>query len=168
MLLPLIGTPCSLYHIGSYGPPTSSCCCCCCHDVLTLFFFFLVGKRNSSGRDGFEQEFQLLVLFDQNNIKPCSAAFTNNHLNRYVDILPYDIGRVSVPRPSRRHDYINASFVTMTVEGCPTFICAQGPMQSTRGDFWAMVIQRNIKIVVMLTNLVEGNRSLLNLIITSP
>lgn len=37
-------------------------------------------------------------------------------------------------------------------------IAAQGPLQETISDFWQMVFQRKVKVIVMLTELKEGDQ----------
>jgi protein tyrosine phosphatase len=37
------------------------------------------------------------------------------------------------------------------------FIATQGPKKETVYDFWRMVDQYNVKIIIMLTNLIENN-----------
>lgn len=37
-------------------------------------------------------------------------------------------------------------------------IATQGPLQETISDFWHMVFQRKVKVIVMLTELKEGDQ----------
>lgn len=73
----------------------------------------------------------------------------NKQLNRYTDIIPYDTGLVKL----RQDKYINASFI----EG-NKYIASQGPLDHTIGDFWQMIIDNNIEVIVMVTGFVEGGR----------
>merc|ERR1719334_507148 len=87
----------------------------------------------------------------------------NKRRNRYKDIVPFDANRVPVPpfkTPGDKEpsDYINASFVSDQVSGgARKYIAAQGPGDETTPAFWSMVWQYNVRVLVMLTNLVEGS-----------
>lgn len=78
--------------------------------------------------------------------------------NRYIDILPYDDTRVSI-NGNPESDYINASYVHI---GMPphsySFVCSQGPLPQTIEDTWLMVLEQQIRVIVMLTSLEEGGR----------
>ncbi|XP_042869783.1 receptor-type tyrosine-protein phosphatase epsilon-like [Penaeus japonicus] len=96
--------------------------------------------------------------------KSCSAAEIpmNRPKNRYKNNLPYNDTRVTLPTlPNVPHsDYINASYVN-SYQRERAFIASQGPKDfgvSTIDDFWRMIWHNNIRVVVMVTKLVEGGR----------
>uniref|UniRef100_A0A1B6CFF6 protein-tyrosine-phosphatase n=1 Tax=Clastoptera arizonana TaxID=38151 RepID=A0A1B6CFF6_9HEMI len=70
--------------------------------------------------------------------------------NRYPDILPYDSSRVELP--STKDDYINASYIKNIVPSFPDYIVTQLPLQSTYGDFWTMVLEQQVELIVCLLN----------------
>lgn len=70
--------------------------------------------------------------------------------NRFPDILPYDNSRVELP--STKDDYINASFVKGIAPQFPDFIVTQLPLHSTFGDFWSMVTEHQVELIVCLLN----------------
>lgn len=88
-----------------------------------------------------------------------STSKENVDKNRYQDILPYDSTRVKLD-DSMTGDYINASFVDMTVPSGVTnkYIATQGPLQSTCEDFWQMVWEQNCSLIIMVTPLIEAGR----------
>ncbi|KAJ1977977.1 tyrosine protein phosphatase 1 [Dimargaris xerosporica] len=52
-------------------------------------------------------------------------------------------------------DYINASWVVPPWQGGQAYIATQGPISSTIADFWWMVWQQQVAVIVMLTKTVE-------------
>uniref|UniRef100_T1HMT3 Uncharacterized protein n=1 Tax=Rhodnius prolixus TaxID=13249 RepID=T1HMT3_RHOPR len=68
--------------------------------------------------------------------------------NRFADILPYDSTRVELP--STKDDYINASFIRDLAPNCPNFIMTQAPLPSTYADFWTMVLEQHVELIVCL------------------
>ncbi|XP_072537542.1 tyrosine-protein phosphatase non-receptor type 18 [Salminus brasiliensis] len=76
--------------------------------------------------------------------------------NRYKDILPYDQTRVylSPTPPEYNSDYINASFIKGAADH-KTYIATQGPLSSTVVDFWRMIWQYNIQVIVMACKEIE-------------
>ena len=75
--------------------------------------------------------------------------------NRYRDVLPYDTKRVTLRESSNafHSDYINASFITDTHPRTPAYIATQGPLDNTVGDFWQMVWEQGIVVIINLTKL---------------
>ncbi|KFV53676.1 Receptor-type tyrosine-protein phosphatase kappa, partial [Gavia stellata] len=82
----------------------------------------------------------------------------NQSKNRYKSIIPYDHCRVVLQPSDTGNGYINASYVD-TYRSPRFFIAAQGPLPGTVLDFWQMVWQEKTSVIVMLTGLVEQNKT---------
>ncbi|XP_076997608.1 tyrosine-protein phosphatase non-receptor type 3 isoform X3 [Tamandua tetradactyla] len=107
----------------------------------------------------------VLICFEQLYRKKPGLAITfaklpqNLDKNRYKDVLPYDTTRVSL---RGNEDYINASYVNMEI---PTanlvnkYIAAQGPLPHTCAQFWQVVWDQKLSLIVMLTTLTERGRT---------
>ncbi|CAB4055634.1 unnamed protein product [Lepeophtheirus salmonis] len=64
---------------------------------------------------------------------------SNKNLNRFIDIIPFDD---------------NVAFLFSTKD----YIATQGPKRNTVIDFWNMIVEKNVCIIVCLTNVLEDNR----------
>ncbi|XP_043503458.1 tyrosine-protein phosphatase 10D-like [Polistes fuscatus] len=106
-------------------------------------------------------EFRLLQTLSVDLQMPTNTAClqANRKKNRYSDILPYDFSRVKleVIDNDPNTDYINASFIK-GYSGEDEYIACQGPKEDTTYDFWRMIDQYEINIIVMLTQLVEKDK----------
>lgn len=72
--------------------------------------------------------------------------------NRMSDVLPYDHNRIELP--TTKDDYINASSITsLSSSGnttAPSFIVTQAPLSCSLQDFWTMIWQQGVEVVVCL------------------
>ncbi|GMS89465.1 hypothetical protein PENTCL1PPCAC_11640 [Pristionchus entomophagus] len=72
--------------------------------------------------------------------------------NRYKDVACLDANRVVLR--DWKTDYIHANFVSIPSND-RKFICTQGPMDVSSGDFWHMIVQERVRSIVMLCNILE-------------
>ncbi|KAG9345078.1 hypothetical protein JZ751_009619 [Albula glossodonta] len=70
--------------------------------------------------------------------------------NRHQDIMPYDRNRVVLQ--SGKDDYINASTIEDLSPYCPRIIATQAPLTGTAADFWLMVYEQKVSLVIMLVS----------------
>ncbi|XP_010158110.1 PREDICTED: receptor-type tyrosine-protein phosphatase mu-like [Eurypyga helias] len=110
--------------------------------------------RHGAGRLREYQQLSSTLLY------PCNAGkeLCNQSKNRYKSIIPYDHCRVVLQRSDTGNSYINASYVD-SYRSPHFFIAAQGPLPETVVDFWQMVWQEKTSVIVMLTGLVEQNKT---------
>ncbi|CAL4061233.1 unnamed protein product, partial [Meganyctiphanes norvegica] len=92
---------------------------------------------------------------------PCVAADlpVNRPKNRFTNILPYDHSRFKLLSTDDEDgsDYVNANYVP-GYNSPREFIVTQGPLPSTRDDFWRMCWESNSRSIVMLTRCIEKGR----------
>jgi tyrosine-protein phosphatase non-receptor type 9 len=94
-----------------------------------------------------------------------ARSFENQIKNRYTDVLCYDHTRVILGEgdgvkmeEEDDGDYINANYVDGYKQP-RAFISAQGPLPKTFPDFWQMVWEQRVLVVVMTTKTVERHRT---------
>lgn len=78
--------------------------------------------------------------------------------DRYKTILPNPQSRVCLGRAQSQEDgdYINANYIRGYGGKDKAYIATQGPMPNTVSDFWEMVWQEEVSLIIMLTQLQEG------------
>lgn len=78
--------------------------------------------------------------------------------DRYKTILPNPQTRVCLRRADSQDEnsYINANYIKGYEGREKVFIATQGPMLNTVTDFWEMVWQEDVPVIIMITKLKEG------------
>jgi protein tyrosine phosphatase len=83
----------------------------------------------------------------------------NRKKNRYKDILPFDATRVLLSEypgvPGS--DYINANYIK-GASGSNAYIASQGPLPHTVNDFWRLVVETEVQVIVMACNETEAGK----------
>ncbi|KAJ6658385.1 hypothetical protein lerEdw1_020089 [Lerista edwardsae] len=129
-----------------------------------------------------EAEFQRLPSYKNWQSQRAGNREENKSKNRSSAVIPYDYNRVLFKHEeegSRESDhdsnessdeesdceepskYINASYISVCGYWLQNaMIATQGPLTETIGDFWNMVYQKKVKVVVMLTELKDETQEL--------
>ncbi|XP_010836421.1 PREDICTED: tyrosine-protein phosphatase non-receptor type 18, partial [Bison bison bison] len=83
----------------------------------------------------------------------------NVRKNRYKDVLPYDQTRVilSLLQEEGHGDYINGNFIRGT-DGSQAYIATQGPLPHTLLDFWRLIWEFGVKVILMACQEMENGR----------
>ncbi|XP_031791864.1 tyrosine-protein phosphatase non-receptor type 18 isoform X2 [Piliocolobus tephrosceles] len=128
---------------------------------------FLERLEARGGREG------PVLAGEFSDIQACSAAWKadgmcstkagsrpeNMRKNRYKDVLPYDQTRVilSLLQEDGHSDYINGNFIR-GVDGSLAYIATQGPLPHTLLDFWRLVWEFGVKVILMACREIENGR----------
>ncbi|XP_047474486.1 receptor-type tyrosine-protein phosphatase F-like isoform X2 [Penaeus chinensis] len=107
------------------------------------------------------------LIREYNELKSISPAKStyhaslgiNDYKNRYINILPFDDSRVILNeyRGIPGSDYVNASYIHGYSKP-KEFIASQGPKEELKEDFWRLVWEKNVHVIVMVTQCVEANK----------
>ncbi|KAK7191128.1 hypothetical protein DPSP01_008860 [Paraphaeosphaeria sporulosa] len=86
------------------------------------------------------------------------AGIEKGSKNRYNSIWPYEHSRVKLQNVSPGGcDYVNANHVQPPFSN-KRYIATQGPLPATFNDFWNVVWQQDVRVIVMLTAESEGGQ----------
>ncbi|PGH13698.1 hypothetical protein AJ80_06203 [Polytolypa hystricis UAMH7299] len=84
------------------------------------------------------------------------AGIEKGSKNRYNNIYPFDHSRVRLQQVAEDGcDYINASY-TQASRSNKRYIATQAPIPATFNDFWRVVWEQDVRVIVMLTAESEG------------
>nr|CAD7266764.1 unnamed protein product [Timema shepardi] len=133
--------------------------------ILQNFLNHIEHLETQGIEDIYEKNFQELKLLSEKlkSLKECSCSEGENEVNRkknrYKDILPFDSSRVKLSEyvgvPGS--NYINANFIR-GASGSPAYIASQGPLPHTVNDFWRMVVEWDVQVIVMACSVEEAGK----------
>ncbi|XP_025861886.1 tyrosine-protein phosphatase non-receptor type 12 isoform X5 [Vulpes vulpes] len=117
--------------------------------------------RKTGALETLERLRRLSTKYRTEKIYPTATGEKEENVkkNRYKDILPFDHSRVklTLKTPSQDSDYINANFIK-GVYGPKAYVATQGPLANTVIDFWRMIWEYNVVIIVMACREFEMGR----------
>ncbi|KAJ8311639.1 hypothetical protein KUTeg_010994 [Tegillarca granosa] len=98
----------------------------------------------------FAKEFQDLEILSPKDQCQTANLQSNRRKNRHENVLPFDRSRVKFTE--ERNNYINASYLqNFKNKSGQDFIVTQHPLTNTIEDFWTMIWEQNVSVIVMLT-----------------
>ncbi|XP_060770261.1 tyrosine-protein phosphatase non-receptor type 12-like isoform X2 [Neoarius graeffei] len=136
-------------------------------NILRKFIQGVQAMRSGEhrGEDNFSSDFmrlrRLSTKYKTEKIYPTNVGEREENVkkNRYKDILPFDHSRVKVTLKTSNQDtdYINANFIK-GVDGPEAYIATQGPLPNTVLDFWRMIWEYHVAVIVMACREFEMGR----------
>ncbi|KAK7079605.1 hypothetical protein SK128_025563, partial [Halocaridina rubra] len=119
-----------------------------------------VRHLRDKGRQGLYHDYTQIKNRPPDGTFENSRKRWNQIKNRYTDVLCFDHSRVVLtPEDDEGHtDYINANYVDGYKQK-NAFISTQGPLPGTFGDFWRMIWEQKVCVIVMTTRAVERGRT---------
>ncbi|XP_027631801.1 receptor-type tyrosine-protein phosphatase V [Tupaia chinensis] len=117
--------------------------------------------KSVHAHQAFFQEFEELKEVGKEQPRLEAEHPANTAKNRYPHVLPYDHSRVRLSQleGEPHSDYINANFIPGYTHP-QEFIATQGPLKKTLEDFWRLVWEQQVHVIVMLTVGMENGRVL--------
>lgn len=107
----------------------------------------------------FSEEYKFIKELSPSHPTTCAEEQAVRIKNRYTNILAFDRSRVKLLPLDEEEgsDYINANYIA-GFHSKREYIATQGPLVYTKDDFWRMVWEQNVSVIVMLTQCVERGR----------
>ncbi|XP_029418032.1 receptor-type tyrosine-protein phosphatase V-like [Nannospalax galili] len=117
--------------------------------------------KSAHAHQAFFQEFEELKEVGREQPRLEAEHPANITKNRYPHVLPYDHSRVRLAQlvGEPHSDYINANFIP-GYSHPQEFIATQGPLKKTLEDFWRLVWEQQVHVIIMLTMGMENGRVL--------
>jgi len=107
--------------------------------------------------DKLEKEF---ANVPENRVNILTTPKLTEAKNRYMNILPNNHSRVVLSQigNDETSSYINANWIQGFPDAIDEFIACQGPMDVTVTDFWRMLWETGVHVVVMNTGITENGK----------
>ncbi|XP_025405414.1 tyrosine-protein phosphatase non-receptor type 9 isoform X2 [Sipha flava] len=120
--------------------------------TISQFVEYVVKKK----RAGLIKEYEEIKTRSPDGTFNSARVRPNLLKNRYTDVLCYDHTRVLLSQSEKdpMSDYIHANFVDGYKQK-NAFISTQGPLPHTCADFWRMVWEQQVLVIVMTTKVFE-------------
>jgi len=125
-------------------------------DITTGHVILSYMEDHLKNEDRLNKEWEALCSYKAEDVTTKSASDPkNSSKNRYRDVLPFDHSRIKLHEISNtfHSDYINASFISDVNPRQPEYIATQAPLDNTVADFWQMVWEQGVAVIVNLTKL---------------
>uniref|UniRef100_A0A673I7U7 protein-tyrosine-phosphatase n=1 Tax=Sinocyclocheilus rhinocerous TaxID=307959 RepID=A0A673I7U7_9TELE len=128
-------------------------------------FIEALRSGEQKGEDNFSSDFmrlrRLSTKYRTEKIYPTNVGEQEENVkkNRYKDILPFDHSRVKLTLKTSNQDtdYINANFIK-GIGGPEAYIATQGPLPNTVLDFWRMIWEYKVVIVMACREFEMGRK----------
>ncbi|XP_002740569.2 tyrosine-protein phosphatase non-receptor type 9-like [Saccoglossus kowalevskii] len=119
----------------------------------------LINHLQSVKKSGIYKEYAKIRLEPPTGTFQASRLKVNAVKNRYTDVPSYDHTRVPLNfiNGDPNSDYINANYMDGYKQK-NAFIAAQGPLPKTFADYWRMIWEQTVLVIVMTTRTVERGR----------
>ncbi|CAD5234708.1 unnamed protein product [Bursaphelenchus xylophilus] len=124
------------------------------HEQQVKMLKTMVTNIMNDGITKLKEEYAALHKYKPPNVTK-EAQGVNKRLSRYKDVACWDQTRVRlIFPPDMPNDFIHANYVNHELF-VNRFICTQGPMEHTVVDFWRMVWQEHVTVIIMLCQCFE-------------
>ncbi|VDM16175.1 unnamed protein product [Hydatigera taeniaeformis] len=119
-------------------------------DVKTGHLILSYMEEHLRNRDRLDADWEEVSTYESEEAVPCESAKRpeNAHKNREGCPIPYEQTRVMLSY--RGNGYINASFMYDHDPRNPSYIAAETPLLNTVNDFWQMVWEQFVVVIVCL------------------
>ena len=117
-------------------------------------------ERQALVRD-LQSEFRLIRKLSETKDHLAGQETYGGHFNRYTDLKPFKHTRVRLQQRGAdiSDSYINANYINSAVKANDqVFIATQGPLPTTRENFWRMIVQENVPLILNLTKVKENGK----------
>ncbi len=92
------------------------------------------------------------------NVVACKKGLNNLNIRMWIIFFPFLVDHTRVqlrPLPGQKKgEYVNANYID-GFQKARAYIGTQGPLPNTFDSFWRMVWEQKVRVVVMITDLVE-------------